>query len=274
MMAFFSALQEYHFLQYALIAGMLASIGCGISGPLVLVNRISYLAGGIAHAVLGGIGAAVYFQFNPLVGALITALMAALIIALIKLRFAQQEEIVIGALWAVGMASGILFMAKTPGYNTDLISYLFGNILMVSPAQLWVLAGLDMVLLVVFAWFYQYFIAISFDQEFARTRAVPVAFFYTLLLCLIAITIVVMIQVVGLILVIALLTLPASIAALFTQSLLKMMLLAMLTGIVFTMGGLAFAYQQDLPAGASIIILTALGYLVFLGYSSWRQRQK
>jgi len=262
MLNFFYSLLDYEFLQNALLAGVLASIGCGLTGPFVVINRISYLAGGIAHAVLGGMGAAMYFQVDPIIGALIAALFSALLISYIKLQFNQQEDTVIGALWAVGMATGIIFISQTPGYNSELLSYLFGNILMVSDYELMLMLVMDLVLLVIISLFYKYLVAISFDQEFAKTRGIAVNFFYTLLLCLVAVTVVLLIQVVGLILVIALLTLPAAIASHYSYSLVKIMIFSVIAGLLFTSSGLMISYQADFPAGSTIIILAGGSFLL------------
>jgi len=261
MFEFFYSLLEYEFLQNAMLAGILSSIGCGLTGPFVVVNRISYLAGGIAHAVLGGMGAAMYFQIDPIIGAIIAALFSALLISYIKLQYNQQEDTVIGALWAVGMATGIIFISQTPGYNTELISYLFGNILMVSDYELSLMLVMDLVLLLVIGFFYKYLVAISFDQEFAKTRGIAVNFFYTLLMCLVAVTVVLLIQVVGLILVIALLTLPAAIASHYSYSIVKIMLVSIIGGILFTSTGLMVSYQADFPAGSTIIIIAGCSFL-------------
>jgi zinc transport system permease protein len=259
---FLTAVSQYAFLQTAVAAGLLASLGCGVIGPYVVVKRIGFLAGGIAHSVLGGMGAALYFGFEPLHGALLAALLAALVIGWVKLNWEAQEDTLIGALWAIGMAVGVLFIARTPGYGTDLMTYLFGNILLVPADALWLMAGLDLVLLLIAALFNRQFLAVAFDEEFARLRGVPVTFFYLLLLCLVAVTVVLLVQVVGLILVIALLTLPAAIAGHYVHTLGRMMLLATLLGAVFTTGGLGVAYAQDLPGGASIILLAGAGYVV------------
>jgi len=148
---FGTALLTHGFLQAALLAGLLASVGCGIAGTYVVVKRIGFLAGGIAHAVLGGMGAALYFGVDPMRGALLAALVSALVIGGITLRFREHEDTLISAFWAVGMAVGVLFIARTPGYSVDLMSYLFGNILLVPPQDLWLMAGLDAVLLAVAA---------------------------------------------------------------------------------------------------------------------------
>lgn len=259
---FLVALANQSFLQVALIAGLLASVGCGVIGTFVVVKRIGFLAGGIAHSVLAGMGAALYFGFDPLMGALIAAVISALIIGSVRLIWKTQEDTLIGAIWAIGMAVGILFIAKTPGYGTDLMSFLIGNILLVAPRDLWLMAGLDLVLVLSVGLFYRQFLAVSFDEEFARLRGVPVALFYLLLLCLVAVTVVLLIQVVGLILVIALLSLPAAIAGHYVHSLGGIMLIATLLGAGFTSGGLALSYGPDLPAGPTMILLAGACYVL------------
>jgi zinc transport system permease protein len=258
---FFTALGTYTFLQTALLAGLLASIGCGVIGTFVVVKRIAFMAGGISHSVLGGMGAALYFGFDPFAGALAAAILSALLIGAVRLAWKTQEDTLIGALWAIGMAVGVLFIAKTPGYAADLMSFLFGNILLVPERELWLMAGLDLVLVVTVALFYRQLLAISFDEELARLRGVPVTFFYLLLLCLVAVTVVLLIQVVGLILVIALLTLPAAIAGHYVHSLSTMMVIATLLGGLFTALGLALSYGPDLPAGPTMILLAGGVYV-------------
>ena len=177
MSQFLTDLQHYSFLQNALLTGILASVACGIIGTYVVVRRISYIADGIAHTVLGGMGAALYLHkvyhwqgVMPIHGALVSAIIAAIIIGLVSLWAKQREDTVISALWAVGMAVGIVFISRTPGYNEDLMGYLFGNILMVSSNDLWMLAGLDAVIVAIGLLFYNQFLAVCFDHEFARLR--------------------------------------------------------------------------------------------------------
>ena len=261
-MNFWVVLSEYSFLQNAVLAGILSSIICGITGTFVVIKKINFISGGIAHSVLGGVGIAYFFNIDPIIGAFVSAIFAALVIGVIKLKAQQHEDIVISALWAVGMAIGVIFMHLTPGYNADLMSYLFGNILMVSQTDLTLLYFLLGIISIVFFVFYRQFIAISFDEEFSRLRGLPVTFLYLLLLVLIALSIVVLIQIVGLILVIALLTLPAAISGLFTRKVSTMIFLAVLLGIFFTTGGIFISYQPNLPTGATIIILSGITYLV------------
>lgn len=267
---FINALVQDHnaFLRYAVLTGALASVACGVVGTYVVTRRISYIAGGISHCVLGGMGAARYCQvvwgweaFHPLVGAVLAALAAALVIGLVSLRAKQREDTVIGALWAVGMAVGVLFISRTPGYSEDLMSYLFGNILMVTPKNLWMLAALDVVVVGSALLVYNQFMAVCFDEEFARLRGVPVEAFYLFLLCLTALAVVLLVFVVGIVLVIALLTLPAAIAGQFSRKLWQMMLLSMLVCLVFTWAGLVVSFEPNLPAGATTIVLAGAAYL-------------
>jgi len=262
---FISALSQYDFLQNALFSGLLASLGCGIVGTYVVVKRLTFLAGGIAHTVLAGMGIAYFFAASPLLGALIAALAAALLIGLIKRHALAHEDTLIGALWAVGMAVGILFISRTPGYNADLMSYLFGNILMVPRQDIWLMVLLDSIIVLSVAALHPIFQAICFDEEYARLRGIPVTFFYLLLLCMVALTVVLLIQIVGLILVIALLTLPAAIALQFSGSLIRIMGLAVMFGALFTLGGLVISFEADLPSGATIILLAGSMYMLSLG---------
>jgi len=268
---FFHALFEYTFLQNALLATWLASLACGVVGTYVVVRRISYLAGAIAHCALGGIGFARYMQvahgwvdFTPLWGALLAALLAALAIGAINLWARERIDTAISALWGIGMASGILFMAHTPGYATDLMGYIFGNILLATPQDLLFIALLDGLILILILLFHRSFSAVCFDEEFAQLRGLPARALYLLLLLLVALTVVLLVSVVGIIMVIVLLTLPAALAGRFTHRLLPMMNLATLFCLLASTFGLGLSYQFDLPAGATIIFCISLPYLLTL----------
>lgn len=269
MAEFIQALGEHVFLQHALVAGLLASVASGIIGTYVVVRRISYVAGGIAHSLLAGLGAARYVQVahgwtwcDPLLGAVVAALVAAGVIAFVGVRARQREDTVIGAVWAIGMAIGVLFMHLTPGYNQDLLAYLFGNILMVSGRDLWLIAALDVGLLLVVGLFFHQLQAVCFDEELARIRGVAVDGLYLLLLVLTALTVVLLVSVVGLVLVIALLTLPAATAGQLTRSLGAMMAVATLISAAVTTAGLAASFGPNLPAGATTIALAGVVYFL------------
>jgi len=269
MFDFFHDAARYTFLQYALITGVLSSVACGIVGSYVTVRRISYIAGAIAHSVLGGMGAARYLQRNlgwsflsPIHGAVFAALLSAIIIGMVSLYGKEREDTVLSAVWAIGMAVGIIFITRTTGYNEDLMSYLFGNILMVRKVDLLLIVGLDLLVVAMSFLFYHQLEAICFDEEFARLRGVSVELFYILLLCLTALTVVTLVQVVGIVMVIALLSLPAAAAAFLTRQLWQTILVAIVLNLLFMVGGLALSYRPDLPAGATIIILAGAVYLL------------
>jgi zinc transport system permease protein len=262
MFEFMEVLRSQGFMQNAVIIGLLASVACGVMGTYVVVKRIVFISGGISHTVLGGMGIAYYYGYHPMHGAVVSALVAAVVIGWVSLRYHQYEDTIIGALWAIGMAVGILFIYKTPGYSIDLMTYLFGNILMVERESVYVLASLDALIIVLVFLFYKRFLAVCFDEEYSELQGIGVVTTYLLLLCLIALTVVILIQVVGIILVIALLTLPAATARYYARSLVQMMILASLLGVVFTTSGLIVSYQPNLPAGATIILIAGLAYLL------------
>ncbi|MCU0233928.1 MAG: metal ABC transporter permease [Thermoanaerobaculales bacterium] len=269
-MQFLAAVAAYPFLQHALLAGVLAGIACGVMGSYVVVRRITYIAGAIAHCVLAGLGAARYLQvvhgwpIHAGQGAIVAAVASALIIGMVSLRAREREDTVIGAVWAIGMAIGILFIAVTPGYHEDLMSYLFGNILLIGRGDLWMMAALDAVVVVLGLGLYPQLEAVSFDEEFAKLRGIRVELYVLVLLVLVALTVVLLVSVVGVVLVIALLTLPAAIAGQFTTTLRGMMAAASLLAVGFTTAGLALSYAPDLPAGATTIVLAGVAYLAVL----------
>ena len=207
-----------------------------------------------------------------MVGAVVAGLLAAIVIGLVSLYARQREDTVIGAVWVIGMAVGLLFLAKTRGY-TDLMSYLFGNILLITKHDLWLVAGLDVVVVGLGLFFYNKFVAICFDEEHARLRGIRVERYYLLLLCLTALTVVLLVRVVGIVLMIALLTLPAAVAGHFARRLWQMMLLAVLFCMGFTGAGLVCSYELDLPTGPTIIIIAGAVYLaVVVGRRLWKRR--
>lgn len=261
MIDFIHALVQYRFLQFALLACVLASIGCGVIGVYVVVKRIGFLAGGIAHAVLGGIGAAYYFGISPLTGALASALVAAVLIGRVKLHWRQEEDVLVGALWSIGMAIGIIFMSRVPGSSANLMSYLFGNILLVSANDIALMGVLDVVVLAAVYLFYKPFLAISCDEEFARARGVNVEFYYIAMLCIVALTVVLLIRIVGLVLVIALLALPAASATLLSTSMARAIVVSIGLCLLVTVTGLGASYLPNLPPGATMVVLAGIVYL-------------
>ncbi|WP_304224745.1 metal ABC transporter permease [Gracilinema caldarium] len=269
MNSFFSALTNpaLPFLQNALMASLLASILFGILGSVVTVKRIAGLAGAISHAVLGGIGMALYLSstrlvsfITPMAGAIIFAVLSAFIIGLVSLKAKQREDTVINAIWAIGMSLGVLFLSKTPGY-TDPTSYLFGNILLVSRSDLFLLAALDAIVLLLVWRFYPQIEASAFDEEFARVRGIPTDTVFLVILGITAIAVVLLQTFVGLVMVIAMLTLPAGTAGYLARNLAGMMVFSWIFSSIFSFAGLALSWHYDLPSGAVVVVLSGAMFL-------------
>jgi zinc transport system permease protein len=253
---------QLEFMRNALAAGILVSVVCGVIGTLVVVNRIVFLAGGIAHAAYGGIGLAFFMGWPYMVGTTGFSLAAAGAMAAITLKAKHRADAMVGVIWAVGMAAGVVLLDLTPGYHVDLMSYLFGSILAVPASDLWQMGGVGALVILIVTWYYNDFLAMSYDDEFARLRNVPVTFLYCLLLGMIAVTVVMIIRVVGLILVIALLTIPPFIAEKFTRSLRTMMVASSILSCLFTLSGLWLSYLLNLTSGATIILVAAAGFIL------------
>jgi len=263
---------QLEFIRNALAAGILVSLVCGVIGTLVVVNRIVFLAGGIAHAAYGGIGLAFFMGWPYAVGTLGVSVVSAGIMAAVTLKARHRADAMVGVIWAVGMAIGVILLDLTPGYNADLMSYLFGSILAVPASDLWQMGAIGVGVVITVSFYYNDFLAMSYDDEFARLRRVPVTFLYCLLLVMIALTVVMIIRVVGLILVIALLTIPPFIAEKFTGSLRAMMVVASLLSCFFTVSGLWLSYILNLTSGATIILVAAVGFFAAVLWGRFKPR--
>jgi zinc transport system permease protein len=261
---------EYEFIQNAIIAGILVSIASGIIGSLIVVNRMVFLAGGIAHTAYGGIGIAIYFSLPIFLGASVFAVLCALLIAFVTINKKENLDVFIGLIWAVGMAIGIILVDLSPGYNVDLMSYLFGSLLAVSHNDLIYMSILLVVILVIILKYYRQLLSVSYDSSYASLRGINVKFFYTLILVISALSIVMAIKVVGLILVIALLTIPIYIAQNLSNSLSSMMIISGILSTFFTLIGLYISFVYDLTSGASIIIISAIALVLFLIFNKFK----
>jgi zinc transport system permease protein len=259
-------LLHYDFMRNALLAGVLVSIACGVVGSLVVINRLSALSGGIAHAAYGGLGLAVFLRWPPLVGAIIFSIVSSMFMGYVNERNKDRSDTIIGVVWAAGMAFGILMIDVSKGYYVDMMSYLFGSILAVSWETIVFMALLDVVIITAVSLLFKEFVGMSYDEEFSSIVGAPVRALYYILLLLIAMSVVLLIRVVGLILVIALFTIPASIAEMFTKNVRKIMIVASGLGIFFTISGLFLSYYLNVTSGATIIMVAAVSYgLAFLG---------
>ena len=265
-------LLQFEFMRNALYAALLCSVLCGILGTLVVVRKYVILAGGVAHAAYGGVGLALYGSFSPRLGAIAFSLLLAFPMAWVMLKKASRADAIIGVLWAAGMAVGIVFADLTPGYGSDLMSYLFGSILTVTGEDLLVMSCLLAITLLAGGIWHRQIAAFSYDEDFARTRGVPVTFLHFLLVILISLAVVVIIRIVGLILVIALLTIPPSVAEKFSSSLWRMMGISCILSTAFTVLGLALAVRWNLTAGAVIILLASSVYLAAMILPSGKRK--
>jgi zinc transport system permease protein len=253
---------HFEFMRNAVLAGVLASVVCGIIGTLVVVNRIVFVSGGIAHAAYGGIGLAVFMGWPFLPTTLAFTVGIGWVMAAVSLRARHRADTVIGVIWALGMATGIILLDLTPGYNVNLMSFLFGSILTVPAEDLRAMAALTLGIAALVGLLYQPLLAMSYDEEFARIRGVPVTPLYFVLIGTLAVAVVMVIQVVGLILVIALLTIPPFIVERHCRSLATMMAASVALGVAFTLAGLWAAYVLNLTSGATIILVAGLGFVV------------
>ena len=255
-----SALFEYQFMQNAFIASILASIVCGIIGVIVVEKKLVMMSGGIAHTAYGGVGLGYLLGFEPIIGAFLFSVSAALGIGAIKRRGGVQSDVIIGLFWSLGMALGIVFIALMPGYPPDLNSYLFGNILSVTKADLYLMIILSFLVVFIVIALFNDWKAYLFDEEFASIIGIKTVFLEYLLLVLVAMTVVVLIRVAGIILVLALLTAPSAMASIFSKRLKSRMIFAVIFGVIFCISGLWISYKLNIASGACIVILSVVCY--------------
>ena len=277
MNGYFADMADNPFLAAGLIAGLLASIACGVIGPWVVTRRIVFLAGAIAHIAIGGVGASIFLAYrwpevfgglDPLAGATLASVASALLLAWLTHRGGEcggeRIDAMIGALWSTGMASGILLIKLTPGYHSELMSYLFGNLALVGPADLRLLGVLDVVVVTAAVLFHKQFLAISLDREQARLEGIRTLWIDAALLVLVALTVITLTKIVGLLLVIALLSLPAATAIRHSRSLLGGVALSILLCIVVTVLPRMAVYGTAIGPEPAIILTAAAVYALSL----------
>lgn len=257
-MNFIAEIFQYQFLSHAALACLLCGIACGIIGTYVVCRRLVFLSGGITHASFGGIGMAYYFGANPLLGALIFAILSAWGIETFTSRKQIREDSAIGLIWSLGMAIGIIFIYLTPGYAPNLMSFLFGNILSVTSTDIIWMAIVDAFILLIFATMYRPILYVAFDREYARSQNFPTRIVSYLMATLVAITIVISIRVVGIVLLISLLTIPAVIGNLISKSFNRILIYGSVIAALSAFAGLYISYKTNIPSGASTIFVLTL----------------
>jgi zinc transport system permease protein len=264
------------FMQRAFLIGAIAAIPFGLIGTFVVVRRIGYLAGAISHCAFGGIGVGLYLQhlfaasclsvlFAPMGVSVVVAVLSTILIGVVRLKAKEREDTIIGAVWAIGMSFGLLLIEMTPG-NVNISNYLFGNILLITYSDVVLISLLSVVVLFFVLLFFKRLEAVCFDEEFARLRGVPTTFYFQLLLVLTAVTVVLLVRIVGIILVIAMLTIPPATACRFTARLLPICVLSVVLGIAVTWIGLFLSVLFELSAGATIVLVAATVYFLSLFY--------
>ncbi|MEM9015879.1 MAG: metal ABC transporter permease [Verrucomicrobiota bacterium] len=267
MTSFIEAVQTVPLIRYALLAGIVSSLTFGVVGSLVVTRRIGYIAAAIAHSILGGIGAAIFFGrtyelawLTPMVGAVIAALLSAFVIGWVTLKAGEREDTIIGAIWAAGMAAGLLFIHYAPGKAVSLESFIFGNILLTSKSDVVATCVLGFLVLLLVGLFYHKLVAVSFDEEFARLRGVSSSLYFILLLVITGISMVLLIRLAGIVLSLALIVLPAATASRFARRLWVIMLVAIGITFVCNTGGLAISFELDIPTGPFVVLMAVAIY--------------
>lgn len=253
---------QYEFMQRAMLAAVLVSVVCGVVGSYAVIKRIISLSGAISHAAFGGVGLGYFLGVNPVLAAIPFSIASAMVIGGVKQKINISEDTAIGMLWSVGMAIGIIFINLTPGTTPDLFSYLFGSILTVSNTDIYIMFVLDLIIIATVYLFRREFLSVSFDEEFSKVVGLPSLWIYLLLLALIALSVVVLLKVVGIILLIALFTIPAAISKQYTYNLPRLMFLATIISIILTMIGLILSYIFNLASGATIVLVLAAAFVI------------
>lgn len=281
MTAFLQDLGSNPFLATGLLAGLLASVACGIMGPYIITRRIVFLAGAIAHIAIGGVGAAIFVnhrfpataaKLTPLVGATLVSALAAVVLAFLHHRVRERLDTLVGALWAIGMASGLLLIKLTPGYHTELMSYLFGNIAFVDWDSIGLMLGLDLVIVVTAVLWHKRFLALCLDEEQAELQGISTLLTEIVLLVLVALTVIVLTQVVGLILVIALLSLPAAAVAQRVSRMTALIAYSVALTAILTTVPRVVVYGTRISPEAAIVLAAGGIYLISLAWGRWRRR--
>ncbi len=252
---------KYEFIQNAFLAALLMSVTCGIIGTYIVSRRMVFISGGITHASFGGVGIGYFFGFPPLAGAALFAVLAALTTENLTRRKVMRNDSIIAIMWSLGMALGIIFVYLTPGYAPNLMSFLFGSIITVSKTDLWLMLILATVVSAFFVILFKPILFIAFDEQFAKTRGIPVMLLNYLLIILVALTIVLSIRIAGIILVLSVLTIPQNIANLFTNRFGRIMIGSIVLGFIASVAGLVISYYLDLPSGATIIFCLVVMYI-------------
>ena len=261
-MEFINDIFRYDFLMNAVLASVFSGVACGFIGTYIVTRRLTFLSGGITHASFGGIGMAYYFGLNPIFGAFVFAVISATGIEYVSSRTQIREDSAIGIIWALGMAIGIIFVYMTPGYAPNLMSFLFGNILTVTSLNMWMILLVDIIILIIWTLMSRQIIYTAFDREYSRSQHVHTKIISNVMFILIAVTIVLMIRIVGIVLLISLLTIPVVTANAISKSFNRIAVYSSIIVSAGTIVGLYVSYKTNIPSGASVIFVLTLSLII------------
>ncbi len=251
-------------INYPIYASVLIGIAIAVIGSLIVINKTTAITGSIAHGSFGGIGLALYFGISVILSASLFTAVLAIILAFITIKFPHRQDSLIGVIWALGMSIGIIFLSLTPGYQSDALSYLFGNILLVGKKDLIFMGSIDLVILISIIFLYNRFLAMSYDKEFLTLRGINANYLYTYFLILTSLTIVMSVRAIGIILILALFTIPSLIAEKWTKKFFYMMIISGILGTVFMAGGIIISFYYDISATPAIVIIASVFLLISL----------
>ena len=243
----------------SIYASLLLSIAIGIIGSLIVINKATSITGSIAHGSFGGIGIGIFLGSSILLSTTIFTILLALILAFIIIKFPHRKDSLIGVIWAIGMSIGIIFLSLAPGYNADAMSYLFGNILLIDKQDLVVMGIVDLILIASIILLYNRFLAMSYDIEFLKIRGINANLLFTYFLILTSITIVMSVKSIGIILILALFTIPALIAEKFTKKFYQMIILSSILAAIFMISGILISANYDISPTPLIVIIASAG---------------
>ena len=245
-------------------ASLLLSIVIAIIGSLIVINKTTAITGSIAHGSFGGIGIALYLGSSVILTTSIFTILLAIILAFITIKFPHRQDSLIGVIWAVGMSIGIIFLSLTPGYQSDALSYLFGNILLIEKNDIYFMIIVDILLLISIILLYNRFLAMSYDKEFLTLRGISSNLLYTYFLILTSLSIVMSVRAIGIILILALFTIPPLIAERFTKKFFTMMILSGILGLIFMISGILISYYFDISPTPIIVLIASAGLILSL----------
>ena len=251
-------------INYPIYASILIGIAIAVIGSLIVINKTTAITGSIAHGSFGGIGLALYFGISVILSASLFTAVLAIILAFITIKFPHRQDSLIGVIWALGMSIGIIFLSLTPGYQSDALSYLFGNILLVGKKDLIFMGSIDLVILISIIFLYNRFLAMSYDKEFLTLRGINANYLYTYFLILTSLTIVMSVRAIGIILILALFTIPSLIAEKWTKKFFYMMIISGILGTLFMAGGIIISFYYDISATPAIVIIASVFLLISL----------